>query len=378
MSDTVSRDELRNEIWRKELYKDVIDGMYFTKNGLMGNGDNFIVQKFDDLKKSSGDTVTVPLTVKLSSGGIAGDSELEGNEEAISSYYDQIVIDQIRNAVRLTGKLDSQKACYDMKMDAKDKLSIWAQEFLERQIFMKLGGVSVTTLTDSTGAVYSARAAWSNTPDAIPSATEAAASVADYTYRYICADSAQGLDGLAATDVLTTALISKAKIVAKLANPSVRPLRIDGQDFYVMFIHPKQAWDLKNNTSSTQWQAAQQYAQVRGDKNPLFTGALGVWDGVILFEHEYVPQLTGNGTSIVFSSGNTTYTPSTVTAYRSLLCGRQAVGAAFTSDSFNMVEETFDYKNKMGYATGIIGGVQKMMFNSKNYGVVTVDTGATA
>ena len=103
-----------------------------------------------------------------------------------------------------------------------------------------------------------------------------------------------------------------------------------------------------------------------------------MWDGVILFEHEYVPQLTGNGSSVVFSSGNTTYAPNGVVVYRSLLCGRQAVGAAFTKDSFEMVEETFDYKNKVGISTGIIGGVQKMMFNSKNYGVVTVDTSATA
>jgi N4-gp56 family major capsid protein len=377
MANTVSRDELRMELWRKELFKDVIDGMYFTQNGLMGEGDNNIVQVFNELKKSPGDTITVPLTAKLSGAAVTGDSELEGNEEAISSYYDQIAIDQARNAVRLTGKLDSQKACYDMYKDAKDKLSIWAQEFLERQFFMKLGGVSALTLTDTTGAIYSKDATWSNTADAIPSATEAANVAADYTYRYVNADSAAGLDGIAATDVLTTGLISKAKMVAKLASPSVRPLRVNGMDYYVMFIHPKQSWDLKNASSSI-WAQAQREAQMRGDKNPIFTGSLGIWDGVILFEHEYVPQLTGDGSSVVFSTGNTTYAPNGIAVYRSLLCGRQAVGAAFTSDSFKMSEETFDYGNKKGIATAIIGGIQKMQFNSKNYGVVTVDTGATA
>lgn len=377
MANTVSVDALRREFWKKELFQDVIDGMYFTQNGLMGEGDNNIVQVFSDLKKESGDTITVPLTAKLSGAGVSGDSELEGNEEAISSYYDQIAIDQIRNAVRLTGRLDSQKACYDMFKDAKEKLSTWAQEFLERQIFLKLGGVSALTLTDTTGAVYSGNATWSNTPDAIPTATEAGNTGIDYTYRYLNADASAGLDGIAATDILTTGLISKAKMIARLANPSVRPLRIKGQDFYVMFIHPKQAWDLKNASSSV-WAQAQREAQVRGENNPIFTGSLGVWDGVILFEHEYVPQLTGDGSGVIFSTGNTTYAPNGVVVYRSLLCGRQAVGAAFTKDSFEMVEETFDYKNKVGISTGIIGGVQKMMFNSKNYGVVTVDTSATA
>lgn len=374
---TQSRSELRMELWRRELFKDVIDGMYFTQNGLMGKGDNYIVQVFDELKKSAGDTITVPLTAKLSGAGVTGDSELEGNEESISSYYDQIAIDQIRNAVRLTGSLDQQMNSYDMYKDAKDKLSIWAQEYLERQIFMKLGGVSALTLTDTTGAVYSGSATWSNTADAIPSATEAGNTGIDYTYRYLNADAAAGLDGIAATDIMTTGIISKAKMIARLASPSIRPLRVEGKDYYVMFLHPKQVWDLKNAASST-WAQAQRDAQVRGDSNPIFTGSLGIWDGVILFEHEYVPQLTGNGSSVVFSSGNTTYAPNGVVVYRSLLCGRQAVGAAFTSESFKMQEETFDYGNKKGVATGIIGGVQKMAFNSKNYGVVTVDTSATA
>lgn len=377
MSNTTSNSGNRMQLWSKELFKDVIDGMYFTQNGLMGKGDNNVVQLFDDIKKGPGDRIIVPLTAKLSGSGIVGDAELEGNEESITAYSESILIDQIRNAVRLVGRYDNQINSYDMYMDAKDKLAIWAQEFLERQIFMKLGGVSATTLTDTTGAVYSARATWSNTADAIPTATEAGNTGIDYTYRYLNADAAQGLDGIAATDVLTTALISKAKLIARLATPSVRPLRIKGQDYYVMFIHPKQAWDLKNAASSV-WAQAQRDAQVRGDDNPIFTGALGIWDGVILFEHEYVPMLTGNGSSVVFSAGNTTYAPNGVDVYRSVLCGRQACAALFTTESFNMVEETFDYGNKRGCATGIIGGVQKVQFNSKNYGVVTVDTSATA
>jgi len=345
MSLTASASGNRMQLWSKELYKDIIDGMYFTQNGLMGKGDNNIVQLFDDLKKSPGDRITIPLTAKLSGSGVTGDAELEGNEESITAYSESILIDQIRNAVRLTGKLDEQKNSYDMYKDAKDKLSIWAQEFLERQIFMKLGGVSALTLTDTTGAVYSANATWSNTADAIPTATEAGNTGIDYTYRYLNADASAGLDGIAATDILTPALISKAKIIAKLASPAIRPLRVNGKNYYVMFIHPKQAWDLRNASSST-WNSAQRDAQVRGDSNPLFTGALGIWDGVILFDHEYVPQLTGDGSAVVFSTGNTTYTPNGVVVYRSILCGRQAVAAALTTDSFKMVEETFDYGNK--------------------------------
>ena len=40
--------------------------------------------------------------------------------------------------------------------------------------------------------------------------------------------------------------------------------------------------------------------------------------------------------------------------------------------------KTFDYKNTVGYATGLIGGIQKITFNSIDYGVVALDTAATA
>jgi len=371
MANTVSIAALRPEIWQKELYKDVIDGMYFTKNGLMGKDDNNIVQLKDELKKNKGDQVTFGLTTKLSGNGVIGDAELEGNEEAISSYEAQIAIDQVRNAVRLTGKLDEQSTAYNMRQDAKNKLSIWGQEFLERQIFMKLGSMDVTTLTDVNNVIYSGRARWSNTADPVLTADSGAGT----GERYICAEST-GLDQIAVADVLTTALITRARIKAKLASPSIRPLRVEGKDYYVMFIHPWQAADLKVETA---YAAAQRDAQIRGSNNPIFTGALGIWDGVILFDHEYVPT---SAASTNYHSGDAT-TPGAVRIFRSILCGRQAVGVALAEASFNMVEKTFDYSNKVGYSTGIIGGVQKVGFATgdsgvnEDYGVVTVDTSAT-
>lgn len=372
MSNTVSIDALRPEIWQKELYKNVIDNLYFNK--FMGEGENNIIQVKNDLKKSPGDTITIPLTAKLTGNGITGDSELEGQEEAISAYSDAIAIDQIRNAVRLTGKLDEQKNVYNMRQDGKNKLSMWIQEFVERQIFLKLAGVQNTALTDVAGNVVGTRATWSNTPDQVPANDTAAG----YGNRYLCADYTNGADSLASTDLLTPELISRAKIKAsqKQASgmPKVRPIKIDGKDHYVLFIHPWQAFDLKNNATFAQ---AQREAQSRGDSNPIFTGALGVWDGVVIHEHEYVPflDISVAGYNFVAAAAGTQFSAD---AFRAVLCGAQACVWANTKDSMLMVEETFDYKNKVGYATGLIGGIQKTTFNSMDYGVVCVDTAATA
>jgi N4-gp56 family major capsid protein len=372
MALTASTDALRPELWQKELYKDVMDNLYFNK--FMGEGINNIVQTKSDLKKSKGDTVTIPLTTKLSGDGVTGDSELEGNEEAISPYSDSISIDQWRTAVRLTGKLDEQKNVFDMRMDAKNKLSIHLQEFIERQIFMKLAGVNNTTITDVNDNIVAANCLWSNTPDQVPTADTAAG----YGTNYLCADWG-GATSLATTDLISPELISRAKVKANTtASPRMIPLKISGKNYWVMFIHPWQAFDLKNNATFAQ---AQREAQSRGDENPIFTGALGVWDGVILHEHEYVPFLdisggAGGGYNFYAAASGTTF--AAVDAFRALLCGQQAAAFVQTGESMGMIEETFDYKNKVGYATGLIGGIQKVSFNDNDYGVIAVDTAATA
>lgn len=375
MSNTVSAAALRQELWAKELYKDVMDNLYFTENGLMGEGSNNIVEIKPELSKEKGDTTTFGLTAKLTGAGVSGDDELEGNEEAISAYSESIIISQKRFAVRLTGRLDEQMNSYDMRKDAKEKLSIRMQEFIERQVFLKLAGVGRDDLVDVNGTVVSADYAWSNTPTII-SATDTAAG---YGNRYLGADYSSGATSLASTDLITPELISRCRVKATLAAPKIQPLKINGRNYYVMFIHPWQAYDLKNNATFNQ---ARREAEVRGKENPIFTGALGIWDGVIIHEHEYVPFLdisVNNAGSLVADFGSETAgTEFNVDAFRALLCGRQAAGFAQCKNPQGWVEETFDYKNKVGFATGIIGGIDKIMFNSKEYGVIALDTAATS
>ena len=374
MANTATIAALRAQLWDKELFKDMMAELYFTQRGMMGEGKDSIIQVKNDLTKSRGDRITFGIGYKLDGDGVTGDNELEGNEEAKNTYSDVVLIDQIRNAERLEGELDSQKAAYDTREEALNDGKVWIAEFIEKQIFMKLGGVGTTTLTDVGGQVYSGRAAWSNTADPVTNAIEGAGTGA----RYLCAD-ASGLDVMAATDILTTNLITRARVKAETAvvgRPRVRKVRVDGGNYYVMFVHPWQAADLKTAASSI-WAQAQREAQERGSKNPIFTGSLGIWDGVILHSSDFVPVAQSGA---IFSSvGQTT----AVQSFRALLCGSQAALMANASSKGRgtvptfMVEKKFDYDNKVGYAVGYMGGIQKASFNSIDYGVVAVDTGAT-
>ncbi|MBK8871866.1 MAG: DUF4043 family protein [Elusimicrobia bacterium] len=152
MANTVSIDALRQELWAKELLDDVQRDVENVMQ-FMGEGQNNVVNVSRDLKKAKGDTQTFGLVARLTGAGVTGDSELEGNEESMASYSEQVLIDQIRNAVRLTGKLDAQKTVYDQIKTSRENLRMWMKEFLCRQIFLKLGGVTNTTLVDTNGVV---------------------------------------------------------------------------------------------------------------------------------------------------------------------------------------------------------------------------------
>lgn len=371
--DTQSSSANRPKLWEKKLFADVMRGLYFMDNGMMGSDENSIIQIKTGLMKEKGDTTNLSLTKRLSGNGVDGDSEAEGNEEEIQNYSESVVIDQKRFPVVLKGKLDEQTNSYDMRTDAKNKLKIRITEFVERQFFLKLGGVTNASLTDHNGVTVGTGCSWSNTPDIVPNSTTAAG----YGARYLCANYATGGGGAASmtsAHTLTPALITKAKTKAKLADPKVVPLRIKGKDYYLMFVHPWQADDLKNDATYNQ---ARREAEVRGADNPIFTGALGVWDGVIIQEHEFVPFLSVTTSGFFnFGSTNSGTQYGTDTA-RAILVGCQAGVYAQCVNPNGWAEESKDYGNKTGFCTGLIGGIQKVQFNSTDYGVVTLDTAVT-
>ena len=365
MANTVTIDALRQELWSKDLLDDVMRDVESIIR-FTGEGPNNVVQVSRSLMKNKGDAETFGLVARLSGFGVTGDDELEGNEESMASFAEQVAIDQIRNAVRLRGKLDAQKVVYDQISSARENLRMWMKEFICQQIFLKMAGVTNTTLTDVNGVVVGTRALWSNTPDYIPDADTA------YTGTRLRYLNAGGVSAASMTSAhtMTLDLVTDAAVKATLANPKIQRISGGGEDFYVMYLHPLQAAQIRK---SADWKTAQENAKVRSDNNPVFRGALGYWSNVLLLENEFVPWLDVSvaGNSFRGAATGTNYAVDTAMA---LLCGRQAVLMAEASNPEALVVEQFDYKNKDGVAANFIGGIQKAVFNSKEFGVVAVDT----
>lgn len=327
---------LRPELWRKMLFADVRDNLYMTR--FIGTSAQSMIQEFEDLRKEQGSNISFGLGMKLSGNGITGDSTLEGQEEQMTDYDEDVAIDQLRNAVILTGRMDEKKNAYNMRISAKDRLADWFAERIDREMLNKLCGNTAAT--------------FANTPTAAGSS------------RSVFAGGQSSVGAVTSSMKIDTKVLDAAKQKAKLASPMIRPVRVNGKEYYIVILHPYSATNLRQDPV---WNQAQRDANVRGEENPIFSGALGIYNGMVIHEHEYVYTTTdGSGSARVS---------------RDILCGQQA-GVIAWGAPVKWVEKSFDYGNQWGISVGAIFGTIKPLFNSVDYGVITMfdaaDTASTA
>lgn len=306
------------KVWAKKVWHEGVKDSYFDKFTAT-DGSN-VVHKNKDLENVKGDSVVFGLMMNLTGSGVEGNRQkLAGSEDTLNIYDFTVNTKLVRNAVSRY-EADDQRTQYDMLKEIKIALKQWLSDWLDDRLISRL------SYNPSNGEVLYASAAGTQS-------------------------------SITANDKLTTTIISRAKRKAMMHAPKVQPIKVDGMDKYIMLVHPWAARDLKDDPK---WLAAQQNANVRGSKNPIFTGALGEYDGVILYEYERVQ--TGN---IGASSAN---------VCQNLLLGKQAACFAVSRPAKH-IEQTDDYGNIAGNGIAFYGAVEKTQFNNKDYGVINVLTG---
>ena len=316
--------------WAKELQVEVGKEIYFSK--FMGEGPGNAIH-VKQVEEGVGKYVTFGLVTQLTGNPTLGDSTLEGSEQNLATYANTVSLNQKRLAVRDTGRFENSKVLYNFRSTALDLLKQQYAELIDSDIF------SALTQTADDHAYYSAQAG-------------------GYS-----ADGTDPKSALGSSDKIALDDISAMKTIAKIGgayNYKIRPLRVDGKEYYVLILHPEVAYDL---FTLSDWQTAQREAQVRGNDNPLFSGALGVWDGVIVHSHESISTFDDGGGAAVKGA-------------RNIFMGAQA--ACFADNSgMNWIEKTFDYGNQLGISAGKIYGVDIADYNSKDYGVIQYMTART-
>jgi N4-gp56 family major capsid protein len=365
------------------------------KNSLkqfMGPGDGNIIQVNKDFVKAKGDKITFSLRALDNSDGQGDDGTYEGNEAAMVFYDNSVTIHERGHSVKLNGKMTEQRTIINLRQEGHNTLSEWYARVMANDTICALSNLCTKKLTgQATG--KNAVDASSSGIDTVNQTPKASGSS---MRRFYGGQTTAGALSVVTGDVAITSattmkfgtlVISYAKRKAAMyVDPTdsttgtvyspIRPVIVDGKRWYVMLVHDLQLKDLRAETA---WQQAQREANLRGLTNPIFSGMEGVWDGVIIKRCDYIHTRKGDGTGTAsgtyFDASDAIATTGLYVA-RSLFLGAQAGLLAF-GQLPSWVEKLHDYKTKFGVHTDTIFGVKKSIFNSVEFGCITVDTAVT-
>ncbi len=360
MADTVYgvNDAETVKLWSFKLAHEALKRTYAKR--FMGESSSSLIVIKNETNKGPGDRIRHTLRMQLTGDGVVGDGDLEGNEESLTTYTDDLVINQLRHAVRSDGKMTEQRIPFSIRDEAMQGLADWWADRWDTWFFNHVCGNTVAV---------SPR----NGHNAITAPT---------TGRHVWAGANTSDAGLETTATFSLYLIDKAVEAAKVTTtgatpPPIRPLMVDGKPWFVAFLHPYQVTDLRTKTSATTNHPVLWYdihtALIKGGArdNPIFSGALGEYNGVILHESTRIPLgVNAAGTATVANTR------------RAVLCGAQAAicgfGQGHDASTYDWFEQLFDYGNKLGVKAGCISGLKKTVWNSADFATVVMSSRAAA
>lgn len=356
-------DALAVKLWARELNREVRKGLSIAP--LIGKGRNAIIQEKTEFK-SGGDKITCGLRMQLSGAGRTENEVLEGNEESLTTYSDSFFINELVHAVRVKGEdtIDQQRVNHNLRNEARSALADWYAERLSLWFFIQMSGYTASTITYRGDATTLSGVYRGNNTVTAPSTNRK-------IYATGSADETVNADS---TATMQLQYLDWAKERAMTANPRVRPIRINGENKYVVYLHPYQVTDLRTNTSTGQWLDIQKAAMTGGmvSNNPIYSGALGEYNGVVIRQSEDV--VTGVHSSSSAEQTNTR---------RALFLGAQSGMIGFSSkfsknSPYKWVEKTFDYDRELGVSAQGLMGCKKAIYNSEDFGTITISTYAAS
>jgi N4-gp56 family major capsid protein len=346
------------KLWSTVTMREALKATMMNK--LMGSGKRAIIQRLTELEKGAGDQIKYDLLMQMTGNGVTGDNRMRDSEEALVYYQDSVKIDQLRNAHAFR-RMSQQRTLHDMRMDAKSNLADWFAGTFDTYGFKYLCGDTTFTFGG-------------NTPTA-PDSDHYIISGDVATTGDIETDE----DSLGNNDQIQLADMDYAKEAAKTLTPPLRPAQIEGGEYYAVILHPYSVTDIRldvANSAYTDWPTIQTYANKRGLQNPIFTGALGVYNGMILLESNYLPSFSGAAAA---------------TVRRNLFLGAQAgvfaMGSAYDGiekermgkdNLMSWYEQTDDFGNEKAISVGSIFGMKSTLFNSKDYGKIVITSYAAS
>jgi len=283
------------EFWAAALLWEAQKQMFwFSYEGPQGSGMP-VIRKDELTKNSAGDTIHVQTISLLTGSGITSDTgNLTGNEEELSLGQITVTVTILAHAVKWT-KYANQQALFDIRTTAQTALSIWLSDKMDLKVFSTFASEQTTNI------LYAGNAT----------------SVAD----------------LGTDDTLSTTTLDKIKVALEM-NRAMPIKTSNGDKYFIVVVHPYDAYNLRQDST---WLQVQREAQSRGDNNPIFTGAMGIYNGMIIRISENVTNSASKSKLVAFGG------EFMVKAYGQLPA---------------WMEQVDDYARKIGIGTDVVYGLK--------------------
>jgi N4-gp56 family major capsid protein len=342
--------------WSGSLFIDTVKKSYFDRK-FVSESDNAVIQRLTDLESDAGDTIDFDLSVQLRNPPTTGDNRLEGKEENLRFFSDQVMIDQMRHGVSAGGKMSRKRTVHNIRKIARDRLSDYWSKYIDEMNFVYLSG------SRGINEDYTEPVTWAGHAGNPIQAPDAG--------HIIYGGDATAKASIDNTDIMSRAVIEKAEVKARMmrskdpTTANMLPVMLNGESRYVCLMSPFQEHSLRTNDNAGWLEIQKAAAAAEGRNNPIFLGGLGMIGNVVLHSHESVIRFSDYG-----ADGN-------LPAARALFMGRQAGVVAYGSSNglrFAWTEEVADHGNEPKVAAGVILGVKKTRFNNKDFGVCAIDT----
>lgn len=279
-------------VFRKDITREYIRQNLFSP--YMGTEMTAIIRVINDLKKG-GEQINVPLVARLKNQAVATGT-LVGNEETIDNYGCRAWIDWARNAIKINNA-EEQKSSIDLWGEARPLLEDWGKELHRDEIIDALYAIPSEAQPANLGSTYGQRV----NGILLDSATAAERNTwvtnnADRVLfggaqgNLVSGNFASSCANITNAMALSASTLTKAKRLARKANPRIRPYQVKGgREYFVLFCGSNAFRDIQTDTTIVNANTQARAREGNGmDKNPLFQDGDLLYNGIIIRE---VPEI---------------------------------------------------------------------------------------
>jgi hypothetical protein len=366
-------------VFRKEVYREYVRQNLFAP--YVGTELTAVIRVINDLKKG-GEQINIPLIARLKDQAIST-GPLVGNEEAIDNFGDRMWIDWARNAV-IIQKSEEQRSSIDLFGQARPLLEDWGKELQRNEIvdaFYAIPlnntapvGLSSTFGQRVNGALFDAATAAQRNTWMADQSDRVLVGGATALYS---ATFATAMGNITAGMTFSAAMANKAKRLAKLANPRIRPYKLkNGREYFIVFLNSLHFRDLQADPTIINANTQARAREGDGlDKNPLFQDGDLVYNGMIFRE---IPELT-----IRLPVTYTTAGSGSIQVAPAFFCGQGAMAWAWGRMPRPTFRKEDDYQFIRGVGIEMAYGMKKIAKlnpsgNYREWGIFTIFAAAQA